>query len=313
MRTSKRFLFLFIIVLVLGIGASGAHAQTGESRYFPETGHWVEGEFLIKYEGTKDAELVYGNPTTERFLDSVNGIDVQYFERARFELHPNQFPLVQLTPLGELMYEPGNAFSPPPTTQACKRFKSDGPQVCLDFLEFFEAHGGVAQFGYPISTFEMRNERIVQYFQRARFEWHPENSPGQQVVLSNLGLSYFLFRGESLEFLKPSDFIPQMATSALKLHAFPQKPLLPTSGHQTFYIIVKDQYSQPVAGAAVTGLVILPDGQELPLPRQTSNEKGLVITSPILISTHDTGVAEVIIHVEFNGIEKQTGTSFHIW
>lgn len=313
MKTYQRFLFIIIISLTLLVGVRGTHAQTGESRYFPETGHWVEGEFLAKYESTEDAELVFGNPITERFKDRINLIEVQYFERARFELHPNEFPSVQLTPLGELTYEAGDALSPQAGAQACKRFQSDGPRVCFDFLQFFEAHGGVAQFGVPISRFEIHDGRIVQYFQRSRFEWHPENPPGHQVVLSNLGLSYFLIRGEYPELLEPADFIPQLAPQTLKIHAFPQQPLLPKSGRQIIYIIVQDQYSQPVEGAEVTGLVILPDGQEIALPRQITDLKGIVITSPILISTHRIGVAEVIIHVKFNGLEKQAGASFHIW
>lgn len=313
MKALRHFIILIIISFALVIGVRNSRAQTEERRYFPETGHWVEGEFLTKYESTENAELVYGNPITERFEDRINLIEVQYFERARFELHPNKFPLVQLSLLGELMYETGISFSPPATARACKRFQSDGPRVCFDFLQFFEKYGGVAQFGVPLSSFEIHDGRIVQYFQRARFEWHPENPFGQQVVLSDLGLSYFLVRGESLALLEHSDFAPLTSPQSLKIHAFPQNPLLPTTGQQIIYVIVQDQYSQPIMGAEVTGSITLPDGRKIPLAIQRTNAEGVAITDPIPISTYQIGVAEVTINVKFNGLEKQTGTSFHIW
>src|SRR5262245_52283031 len=42
------------------------------------------------------------------------------------------------------------------------------------FLEFWREHGGQLIFGYPISEEIVEDGRIVQYFERARFEYHPE-------------------------------------------------------------------------------------------------------------------------------------------
>ena len=55
------------------------------------------------------------------------------------------------------------------------------------FLLFFESHGGEAIFGYPLTNEFVENGRLVQYFQRAKFEWHPENHDAYQVQLALLG------------------------------------------------------------------------------------------------------------------------------
>ncbi|MBV9119544.1 MAG: hypothetical protein JOZ39_02465, partial [Chloroflexi bacterium] len=60
-------------------------------------------------------------------------------------------------------------------------FPQTGHSLSLGFLKFFNANGGLDAFGYPISEElqEANNDgsgRVynVQYFQRARFEYHPE-------------------------------------------------------------------------------------------------------------------------------------------
>ena len=66
---------------------------------------------------------------------------------------------------------------------------------CIEgrFLQFWEDNGGVAVFGYPItSAFEQVNEDtgqvyLTQYFERQRFELHPENNAPYDVLLGRLG------------------------------------------------------------------------------------------------------------------------------
>ncbi|HEY0072000.1 MAG TPA: PQQ-dependent sugar dehydrogenase [Chloroflexia bacterium] len=61
------------------------------------------------------------------------------------------------------------------------------------FLEYWNNHGGLPQQGLPISG--LINEvsplngkpYVVQYFERAVFEYHPENQPPYNVLLSQLG------------------------------------------------------------------------------------------------------------------------------
>ena len=56
------------------------------------------------------------------------------------------------------------------------------------FLRFWRENGGVMIFGYPIGEETFEDGRIVQYFERARFEYHPEflGSP-EQIQISLLG------------------------------------------------------------------------------------------------------------------------------
>lgn len=56
------------------------------------------------------------------------------------------------------------------------------------FLDFWRANGQVLIFGYPITEEFVEAGRIVQYFERARFEYHPARfgQPGQ-VQLGLLG------------------------------------------------------------------------------------------------------------------------------
>ena len=59
------------------------------------------------------------------------------------------------------------------------------------FAAYWAQHGGLAQFGYPITP-EVRETQgakayTVQYTERARFEYHPENAPPYDVLLGLLG------------------------------------------------------------------------------------------------------------------------------
>ncbi|HEX5503456.1 MAG TPA: hypothetical protein VFW96_12595, partial [Thermomicrobiales bacterium] len=55
------------------------------------------------------------------------------------------------------------------------------------FGAFWAAHGGLAQFGYPISEEFTEDGRVVQYFERARFEL----GPGGAVRLTRLGADLY--------------------------------------------------------------------------------------------------------------------------
>ena len=79
----------------------------------------------------------------------------------------------------------------------CHTFPETSKTVCGIFLAYWTAHGGLAQQGYPISD-EFKEvsdlngkEYVVQYFERAVFEYHPEEKPEFQVLLSQLGTFRF--------------------------------------------------------------------------------------------------------------------------
>ena len=68
-----------------------------------------------------------------------------------------------------------------------------GYQVSDLFLSFWQTHGGLDVFGYPVGPelFEAAPDSQlirVQYFERARLEYHPEIAdPAQQVEIGRLG------------------------------------------------------------------------------------------------------------------------------
>jgi hypothetical protein len=87
------------------------------------------------------------------------------------------------------------AVTPPvplPGTRS-RTFPETGKTVYGIFLDYWESHGGLAQQGYPISDVMGEvsdlNGKIytVQYFERAVFEYHPENKAPYNVLLSQLG------------------------------------------------------------------------------------------------------------------------------
>jgi hypothetical protein len=61
------------------------------------------------------------------------------------------------------------------------------------FRTYWEQHGGLAQQGFPISDEFTEVSALdgkpyrVQYFERAVFEYHPENQAPFDVLLSQLG------------------------------------------------------------------------------------------------------------------------------
>jgi DNA-binding beta-propeller fold protein YncE len=76
---------------------------------------------------------------------------------------------------------------------SCRWFAETGQALCGTFLDYWNAHGGLAQQGYPISdefteVSDLNGKPYrVQYFERAVFEHHPENEPPYKVLLAQLG------------------------------------------------------------------------------------------------------------------------------
>jgi len=292
-------------------------AQQGESRYFPETGHTVSGEFLRFYESIPDATLVFGYPITEAFTTHhPPGLTVQYFQRARFELHP-ELPAgqqVTLTAVGSFLYAPGNASIHINSPGACRAFPN-GYSTCYDFLAFYEAHGDARLFGYPISGFEILTDgRIVQYFERARFEWRPELPPGSNVILTDAGRLYFDKIGEDPARLNPTSPNAIIAARVLSLHprVFVQQAVTAPTDTQTIYAVVRTQTAQPVEGASVLFRVRLADGERL--FRSVTNRQGIAAVNDLHFNAQPPGfLVTVQILTEYAGLQSEATTSFRIW
>jgi len=310
---------LFILILVIGRGV--AIAQVDDTRSFPETGHWVSGEFLAAYESIPNPEQVYGYPITDAFeanhSNDPDGTMIQYFERVRFEFHPeNPAALrVTLTPLGEYFYNldgPGYPVMNPTNPSACRAIPEGGLQVCYSFLRYFDGQGGIARFGYPVSELIRQNGRLVQYFQRARFEWRPELAAAQQVLLTDLGSLYFFQIGEDTNLLQPNQDAVLSELLELQVNAFVDHSVMPPNGLQQVFVVVQNQTLSPVPGAQVVIRIQLPSGevQDFSMPLTDSNG---VSDVSFIVQDEPAGLVHVIVVVRTNELEFSTETSFRIW
>ncbi|HEX5504335.1 MAG TPA: serine hydrolase [Thermomicrobiales bacterium] len=167
--------------------------------YFPETGHTVAGAFLAYWED-RGGLAQFGYPLTDQRqerLEDGRTYTVQWFERARFEAHPENPPPydVELGQFGRRILEErtGEAVSPPAKPRPGQAFFPEtGHNLGGDFLAYWQANGGLAQFGYPLSEVfqqQLDDGKIytVQYFERARFEEHPENPTHWTIELGQFG------------------------------------------------------------------------------------------------------------------------------
>lgn len=166
--------------------------------YFPETGHTLRGVFL-SYWRTHGGLPVFGYPISEEFIErSEDGREalVQYFERHRFELRPENPPPynVQLSRMGDVILRargidwftlPKGAPKP-----GCRYFPETGHSLCEPFLSAWQSSGlefdrrrgkseaeSLALSGMPISEPQVETLPdgrliLVQWFERARFEDH---------------------------------------------------------------------------------------------------------------------------------------------
>lgn len=204
MLTRKIKALLALMLIVTGIATfpqARVSAQEG-SRFFPETGKTVKGRFLEYWQGNGGLAQ-QGYPIAEPFseLSETDGktYTVQYFERAVFELHPeNKAPNdVLLSLLGNFLYKQkypaGAANQKVNNSSGSRLFTETGKRVGGKFLDYLRQNGGLAQQGLPISDeFQEKSDLdgklyTVQYFERAVFEMHPENQAPYDVLLSQLG------------------------------------------------------------------------------------------------------------------------------
>jgi hypothetical protein len=160
--------------------------------YFPQTGHSLKGKFL-QYWQAHGGLPIFGYPLTTEFYEG--GYLVQYFERNRYELHPELAGTpyeILLGLLGRERLQAEQRVVPPapssPKPPGTVIFKETGYPVSGAFLQYWQKYGGLSQFGYPITPeFNDGKEGLtVQYFERARFEIHPENRGTPYYVLLTL-------------------------------------------------------------------------------------------------------------------------------
>ena len=209
MRLRVLLVFLGVLSFVITAPASPSHAA---QRCFTETNQCMDGRIAEFWE-QNGGLAVFGFPIgpVENIKIEGNVYAVQRFERNRLELHPeNARPYdVLLGRLGVIQLKQNNrdwfTFPKSTDTGGCKTFNETGHAVCGAVLKAWRTNGlqldgkksvteaeSLALFGLPLSglmteTLSDGKQYQVQWFERARFELHPENAAPYDVLLGLLG------------------------------------------------------------------------------------------------------------------------------
>jgi len=175
--------------------------------WFAPTGHTLKGTFL-DYWNRNGGLAQFGYPLTEEFFEEIgpghNQYRVQYFERNRFEYHPENIGTpseVLLGMLGRDFHAVDPAVAP---ATGAQYFLQTGHNLAGKFKEYWDTHFGLFVHGYPITEPIREQSRTdgkiytVQYFERSSFELHPENAgTPHEVLLGLLGAEHTKKQGYS--------------------------------------------------------------------------------------------------------------------
>lgn len=109
----------------------------------------------------------------------------------------------------------GAQFDPAEPQEGCDFFDETQHNLCPPFQSYWNGNGGLEVFGFPISEAfdeinpDLGEERLTQYFERERLEFHPENAGTEyEILLGRLGAQILDLTGVNwYEFPKasPSD------------------------------------------------------------------------------------------------------------
>jgi hypothetical protein len=158
------------------------------------------GDMFMDHYNRQGGERVFGQPISPPLDDGSRVI--QWFERARLELWPEHGGTrdeVQGGLVG-VEYTDGFLFEPQPfdvSTPDARFFAETSQWSRGQFLGYWEKNGGLTVFGYPISgeineLLPDGQTYLVQYYQRARLEYHPEQAGSPfEVQIGLLGCSLY--------------------------------------------------------------------------------------------------------------------------
>ncbi len=279
MSVYKNVIIACILLALIGGSLTPAFAQSDDSHFFPETRHWVRGQFWTYYQSVEGAVFLFGYPYTREFIDKNTGRLVQYFQKVRLELieTPNGL-VVQVSPLGELMYDSTENAPPsfPISPSSCRRFETTGKLVCQDFLDYYNANNGPVLLGDPISNLEvLPDQRYVQYFRNGRLEWNGNLTQGRRTKMSDLGRMYYDEVVGNPQYTQPEDPGDNIIASPWHASAYVEKILISKDQFQTIYVSVTNQYNQPISDALVEAAIILPDGNPQAIRMPNTDSKGI--------------------------------------
>ena len=310
------------VVLVLAIAAvvPVLAQQTDPPQYFPETGHEVRFPF-ISYFNRAGGLSQHGYPITDDFVDPKTGLLVQYFEKSRLEWHPGN-PEPYKVQLGLLGDELGKREPPIPISQIpaandpnCMHFFETGHNMCLIFKDYWLQHGALDRFGYPIGEYTIENDRVVQYYQRARMEWQPGKPAGQKVQLGPLGRLQFDISGLPDSLGWPNIIIARDdpgAVTSLEARGSVVDSVAVAGGTQSAFVYVTDQLGVAIGGAGVTLIVHYPDhDDDYTLPPTSS--AGVTVTSFTVPKVEPGALVSMEFIITYAGVFAETRTSYMVW
>ena len=190
----RRCVLLVLLAAVYAVLATGCGVAPTDLRCERVgSGHTICEPVLSLYDSMGGPQALgqpLGNATQE------DGVMVQYFENVCFEWDPGVLE-VRLSPLGVLL---GHVRDPIPDPRATGKisgtfeyYPQTGHTVPRIFAAFHSENGGPELLGYPIREFTIDSGRVVQYFERTRLDWYPEESPGM-VRFGPLGMRYLRLR-----------------------------------------------------------------------------------------------------------------------
>jgi hypothetical protein len=193
--------------------------QQPDRRFFVETQHSLSYGFKAFWERNGGLP-VFGYPLSEEYeernVDLLRAFTTQYFERERFEYHPENRGTPYTVLLGrlgdELLASSGrdwrleDGLDNPFGGGECRRFDvgADQRAVCGPFLRYWQSQGldlgrpgiayeeSLALFGLPLTVPREEVDPdgdlvLTQWFERARFEYHPDKPEPYKVLLGRLG------------------------------------------------------------------------------------------------------------------------------
>jgi hypothetical protein len=189
-------LFVVSALVPTSVRQSNALAQAAEGRFYRETGHSLAAQFVHFYD-THGGLPLFGYPVTDAVQE--NGHLVQWTERERLEWHPENAGTPYEVQLGLLGNELTRGLNGPFFSSLSRSLGSEsggevyfaetGQSVAEPFLSYWRDNGGLSVFGYPISRrFTAPDGVQVQWFERARFEYHPELPAPFTVSLGLVGV-----------------------------------------------------------------------------------------------------------------------------
>ena len=206
--------YLALILLTLTLWYVPPTAGAAPRICFKEVPNCIVGRFA-EYWQQNGGLAIFGFPLDAAHQEQVEGRGylVQLFERNRFELHPEKrrpydvllgrLGAERLRQLGRDWQNEPKVSGPP--GDLCFFSKATGHATCGDFFIYFRTHGlefdgkkgkseaeSVALFGLPITEAAQEigsdgRYYLTQWFERARFEYHPNEPDPYKVLLGRLG------------------------------------------------------------------------------------------------------------------------------